>query len=153
MSVISATRTIDVPRKVVWDVLADFANIANWTSQVQKSYAIGEPVTGVGQGRHCDLAPAGAIDETITEYIPEHRLEIFVHNTKKLPIKSSLTAFVLESNGQEATTVTMTANPTFKGGPIGAVLKQLVKGKLRNGLAELLDDLAAAAGAKANAAA
>ena len=61
---ISATRTIDAPKKAVWDVLVDFANIADWTDQVATSFSIGDPVTGVGQGRHCDLSPAGAIDET-----------------------------------------------------------------------------------------
>lgn len=149
MTAISATKTIDAPKSVVWEVLADFANIAKWTSQVETSYTIGDPITGVGQGRHCDLAPAGAIDETITEYVPEQRLGISVHNVQKLPIVKAMSSFSLEAAGENATKVTMTSDPTFKGGPIGSVLKRLASGKLRNGLAELLDDLAVASAAQA----
>lgn len=151
MTDISSTKTINAPKTVVWEVLSDFANIANWTSQVQTSYSIGDPVTGVGQGRHCDLSPAGAIDETITDYIPEQFLGISVHNVKKLPIASAVSTFTLEDAAGQATKVTMTSDPTFKGGPVGSLMKRLASGKLKSGLAELLGDLDVAAVAAAKA--
>ncbi len=151
MSSISATKTINAGASAVWDVLADFGNIADWTEQVQASHTIGDPITGVGQGRHCQLGGSAAIDETITEYVPERQLGISIHNTKKIPIKSSISSFTLNPTGPNTTEVTMTASPTFKGGPAGVVLKTAVKGKLRQGLADLLDDLAVASVKQAKA--
>jgi hypothetical protein len=63
-------RAIEAPRHAVWEVLADFPNIADWNSGVKHSEATSEETGGLGTSRHYDLAPMGALEETITGWDP-----------------------------------------------------------------------------------
>ncbi len=73
MRVVRVSRRIDASRTKVWAVLADFPNIADWNRGVNRSYATSDATTGVGAKRHCDLAPVGALEETVTGWDEERR--------------------------------------------------------------------------------
>ena len=142
---LTAARTINAPKAAVWEVLADFGNVANWTSQVQTSYTTSDESTGLGATRHCDLAPLGQLEESIVDFIPEQRLGISIDSAKRLPIKSAISAFELREIDAETTEVTMTTDPKLKGGPIAPLLRKLAGGRLNKSQDALLADLAVAA--------
>ncbi len=75
---ITIEQQIAAPRADVWRVLADFPNIADWNSGVKVSRATSSATGGIGATRHCDLIPAGGLDETVTDWQDEQRLVISI---------------------------------------------------------------------------
>lgn len=100
MRSISATTTIAAPKSAVWAVLADFGNVADWNSGVIKSYTTSEADSGLGAQRHCDLAPAGEVEETVRKWEPETTLAVSIDSTKDMPFESALGTFTLEDRGE-----------------------------------------------------
>ncbi|NNC93415.1 MAG: hypothetical protein HKN80_13080 [Acidimicrobiia bacterium] len=101
-------RQVQAPRSAVWAVLADFPNIADWNS-------------GVGARRHCDLAPMGALEETISEWVPESRMVVRIDSAAKLPIKEGVVTFSLEErDGLTPTEVRYAYQPKF--GVLGSMM-------------------------------
>lgn len=145
---LSATRTINASSAAVWEVLADFGNIADWTDQVRTSYRTGAAIAGPGARRHCDLSPVGQLEESIIGFIPEQRLDISIDSATGLPIKTSISTFELREIDADTTEVVMTADPQLKGGPVAPLLRTMLSSRLTRGLAALLDDLAVAAEAR-----
>lgn len=60
---VKATATAQAPREIVWKVLADFPNIADYTDTVRASVSTSEQPFGVGASRRCGLAPFGTAEE------------------------------------------------------------------------------------------
>ena len=144
MREITVTRTIDARPSAVWEVLADFPNIADWNGGVKKSYATGETTEGIGATRHCDLAPIGELEETIIAWEPDRRLVVRIDSAAKLPIKSGEATFSLSaSDGATPTEVRYAYQPKF--GPIGALLGPMLDRQLSSGFEGFLADLDRAA--------
>ena len=78
-------------------VLADFPNIAAWSSGVKMSFSTSESTSGVGAQRHCDLAPFGALEETVKEWEEERRLVVNIDSVKKLPMSRGVATFLLNA--------------------------------------------------------
>lgn len=95
---ITIEQQIAAPRADVWRVLADFPNIADWNSGVKVSRATSSATGGIGATRHCDLAPAGGLDETVTDWQDEQRLVISIDKATVVPIDHAQITFVLESS-------------------------------------------------------
>ena len=68
MPTLQVTRTSAKSPETLWDVIADFPNIADWNSGVKTSVSTSFEPVGVGATRHCELSPAGALDERILEW-------------------------------------------------------------------------------------
>ena len=119
-------------------VLADFPNIAAWNSGVMKSFSTSESTSGVGAQRHCDLAPFGALEETVKEWEEERRLVVNIDSVKKLPMSRGVATFLLNAAGDGATEV---ANqPKF--GVIGQLLGSIaLDGQFTTGFTAFLKDL------------
>ncbi len=81
---IDVKRHIEAPRGDVWAVLADFPNITSWNGGVKKSFSTSDATNGVGAQRHCDLAPMGALEETVQVWEPEARMEISIDSAEGL---------------------------------------------------------------------
>lgn len=144
MREVQVDRDIDASRSAVWSVLADFPNIARWNSGVKTSVSTSAAASGVGATRHCDLAPAGGLEETIAEWVPEERMVISIDSTKKLPIKSGLVTFTLdEADGRTPTDVVYRYETKF--GPLGALMGPVLDKQLAKGFAGFLTDLEVAA--------
>ena len=148
---ISASKTVSADRDDLWAVLADFPNIADWSAGVKRSYATSSSDTGVGAQRHCDLSPAGALEETIQEFVPGERMVISIDKASVVPIKSSLTTFELRDaeDGSGGTEVSVTAQTQPKGGPLSPIIARRMAKGLTKGLAGLIDELDTAARARA----
>lgn len=141
-------RSIKVSRRIasapadVWAVLSDFPNIATWNSGVAKSFATSESEGGVGAQRHCDLAPFGALEETVKEWDENRRMVISIDSAKKLPIAHGEVTFVLSPAGDDATEVSVDYSYKPKFGLIGDVMGSLaLDGQLTKGFNGFLKDL------------
>jgi uncharacterized protein YndB with AHSA1/START domain len=144
MPAIEVTRTINASRSDVWAVLADYPNIMDWNSGIKLSRSTSEAQQGVGATRHCDLKPAGGLEETIREWEPESRLVISIDEATKIPIKSGLATFTLgDANG--STPFTLGYEYKTKGGPLAGLVGTMMKGALKKGFTGFIDDLETAA--------
>lgn len=139
MRSIQVTRPTDAPREAVWAVLADFPNISEWNSGVKASHDTGDGVVGLGARRHCDLAPIGGLEETITGWEPNEQLIVNIDSATKLPISNGAATFTL---GDGETTIDYAYEPK---GPIGRLSGPLLDRQLRKGFAGFLSDLEQAA--------
>ena len=143
MRSISTTSVITAPRSAVWAVLADFPNVADWNTGVKKSYATSETSNGVGAQRHCDIAPAGQLEETILKWEPETMMAISIDSAKKMPIKSALGTFTLEDRG-DSTRVRLDFEYHARFGPIGTLLSPLLDKQFAKSFDGYMTDLQAA---------
>ncbi|MFP6690296.1 MAG: SRPBCC family protein [Alphaproteobacteria bacterium] len=137
MRSITVKRRISAAPAAVWAVLADFPNIAAWNSSVTKSFSTSESTSGVGAQRHYDLAPFGALEETVKEWEEERRLVVNIDSAKKLPMSRGAATFLLNAAGDGATEV---ANqPKF--GVIGQLLGSIaLDGQFTKGFTAFLKD-------------
>ena len=141
MRVVRVSRQIDASRTKVWAVLADFPNIARWNRGVNRSYATSDATAGVGAKRHCDLAPVGALEETVTGWDEEQRLEIKIDSAAKLPIAHGLATFTL-SSADAATDVLVEYSYEPKFGFLGQLMGRLMlDSQLTKGFTGFLKDL------------
>ncbi len=123
----------------MWAVLADFPNISTWNSGVKASHDTGEGVTGLGAQRHCDLAPIGSLEETITGWEPNEKLVVYIGSASKLPISTAAATFTL---GDGHTSIDYAYQPK---GLIGRMTAPLLDRQLRKGFDGFLEDLEQAA--------
>ena len=137
---LSATRTANVPKDVLWSVIDDYQNIANHTSQVKVSTLTSDNETGLGAVRQCDLAPMGKTVETITSYTPGEVMQLDVR-PKGLPVKSSLSTFTVSAIDANTSQVSVTAEVETKGGFMKGFIEKRLEKRLPKGFESLLDDL------------
>jgi len=140
-------RTVAAARADVWAVLADYPNISAWNDGVQNSYSIGDAVAGVGAQRHCDLAPAGAMRETVAEWVPEEKMVIAIDQIEKMPVREARMTFTLADEGG-ATPFTMSYDYEPKGGPFAFVVAAMLSRPMDKGFNGFIDSLERAAQAQ-----
>ena len=141
MRVVKVSRQIDASPTRVWTVLADFPNIADWNSGVNRSYSTSDATAGVGAKRHCDLAPIGALEETVTGWDEDRRLEIRIDSAAKLPIVHGLATFTLDS-ADAGTDVHIEYSYQPRFGFLGQLMGRFVLDtQLTRGFARFLKDL------------
>ena len=148
MREISVGRNIEASRDDVWAVLADFPSISTWNTGVKTSFSTSETVEGVGAKRHCDLAPAGTLEETIAEWEPGEKLVISIDSATKIPVKSGRVTFLLADEGAP-TTITYRYEPGF--GPLGSLMGPMIDKQLVRGFRGFLEELETAAQARSAA--
>ena len=141
---IKLSRTLAAPRSAVWNVLADYPGISTWNSGITNSYATSEATEGVGAKRHCDLKPAGELEETVAEWDPMDKMVISIDQAKKLPITRGRMTFLLADDG-DGTNVTMDYDYQPRGGPLAVLFGPFVDRMLDKGFNGFLDDLETAA--------
>ena len=139
MRKIQVAAPTDAPRTAVWAVLADFPNISTWNSGVKASVDTGNGTVGLGAQRHCDLAPVGGLEETITSWEPNEQLVVNIDSATKLPISNAEATFTL---GDGTTTIDYAYEPK---GLIGKLTAPLLDRQLKKGFEGFLNDLDKAA--------
>ena len=141
MRVVKAKRHIGASPDKVWAVLADFPNIAAWNSGVNRSYATGSATAGVGAKRHCDLAPMGALEETVIGWDEGKRMDIKIDSAEKLPIAHGLATISL-SGADTATDVSVEYSYEPKFGFLGHLMGRfMLDGQFTKGFTSFLKDL------------
>ena len=143
MRKVKIERTLTVAQSSVWAVLADYPNIADWNEGLKKSYAIGDATEGVGAQRQTELIPAGAMRETVAEWVPEERMVIDIDEIEKMPVKQARMTFTL--SGGDTTVVTMSYDYEPKGGPLAFILGPILDRQMEKGFNGFIDYLEPAA--------
>jgi uncharacterized protein YndB with AHSA1/START domain len=149
MRTVQVTKVLQAPQQSVWAVLYDFPNISQWNSGVTTSYATGQEL-GVGAQRHCDLSPAGQLEETLLELDEPHRAVVSIDSAKRIPIKHGRVEFLLEP-AASGTTVTLNYSYEPRGGPLSGLVGRVLDPQLEKGFGGFLDDLGAEATKRATA--
>ncbi|MEO0494475.1 MAG: SRPBCC family protein [Actinomycetota bacterium] len=144
MPTVQVTRTTDKSPEALWDVLADFPNIANWYSGLKTSVSTSEAFNGVGATRHCELAPVGAIDERILAWEERSHVRIAAEKYEKAPIKHAIADFRIVPDGDQ-TRLDLSFDFTAKGGVAGKAATPALKAALTKGFNQMLEDWEAAA--------
>jgi len=121
-------------------VLVDFPNISRWNGGVSASHATSAASDGVGATRYCDLAPVGALEETVLEWEPERKMVVSIDEARKLPIRTAVATFTIEPAGDGATVAIDDAyEPRLR------LLAPLLDRQLTKGFSGFLADLGKAA--------
>jgi uncharacterized protein YndB with AHSA1/START domain len=141
MRTINLNKKIDAPRQVIWDILADFANIAVWNRGIKESHSTSDAANGVGASRHCDLGPAGELDETIREWEPNERMAVSIDAATKAPIKGARGTFLLTGDDAGPIDVALQFDYSPKGGPIGNLFGKVLDKQFTKSFHGYLNDL------------
>jgi carbon monoxide dehydrogenase subunit G len=104
MHVVHASAEISASQTAVWEKLADFGAIEQWSPVVIRSFSTSDATEGLEASRHCDLFPRGEVEEQIVEWEPERLLGINVDPAG--PIAKQRSEFELEAS-DTGTRVTM----------------------------------------------
>lgn len=136
---LQVTRTSTKSPDALWEVIADFPNIANWNRGVRTSVATSTDTSGVGATRHCELAPAGALDERILEWEEGRRVKIAVDKASKAPIKTATANFSITPENEH---VRLDIDYEFevKGGVAGKAAAPALKKAFTRAFSGFLDD-------------
>lgn len=122
MTRITSEILINAPKNKVWDIIADLGAIENFHPGVKESYYTSEVKNGVGASRHCDLLPAGSIEETATEWHEGEGYVLEVRGGEDLPpFKKAYIRLALKRDGHQ-TVATMSLEYTLKFGLIGKLM-------------------------------
>lgn len=144
---VKVKRTIAVDRSSVWAVLADYPNIADWNHGLKGSYAVGDATEGVGAQRKTELNPAGAMRETVVEWVPEEKMAVAIDEIEKMPVKTASMTFTL--SGDEDTVVEMSYDYEPSGGPFAIIMGPILDRQMHKGFIGFIDYLEPAARAQA----
>lgn len=145
---VNVSTTAKAPKAVVWGIIDDFENVADYTDAVKVSTRTSEHATGLGASRACDLAPLGSTNETILEYVPSEKMVVSLHDVGGIPVKSSKSTFSLTEIDATTTEITFNAEVQAKGGPFSGIIAKRLEKRLPKGSLAMINDFAAAAEAK-----
>lgn len=143
MTKITAIRKLPFSKENIWAVLDDFDNIHIWNPGVKNSHSTSSGITtGKGAQRHCDLAPFGSFEEKITEYIPNEKMAINIHDGAKLPPIKNMKALInLQELGRDETKVSFSFIYDTKGF-MGKIMNPImIKPKMTEGTENFLKGL------------
>lgn len=103
MTTIERTTTIGARADVVWSLLADFAGISRWATNVDHSCSMTESSAGVGAVRRIQTGRTTLV-ETVTDWDPGSGL---VYRITGLPpvVRSVVTAWALTPESADTTEV------------------------------------------------
>ena len=138
MSKIIVSRTLSFPREKVWELLADFGGVQNYSEGVETSpINPGTPATGLGAERNCHFYDGNNFQERIVDFIENERMGIEVFQTS-MPLKSANAVFdLVDADG--GSTLTMTFDYVVKFGIIGRIMDSLMMSRMmKSNLSRLL---------------
>lgn len=142
MKTITYQIKIDAPTQKVWSNLADFGGVYKWSPGVKFSRSTSVNNEGLGASRHCDLIPAGSVEERIIEWHGGESLTLEIYKGKGAPpFKKAVATISIKADGA-STVVTAKFDYSMKYGPIGALMDLFVVDRfLKKGLQGLLAGL------------
>ena len=132
------------PRDRLWEVIADFPNIAQWFDGVKTSASTSDDERGIGATRHCALAPMGEVDERILEWEEGQRLLVAIERSSKAPMKTATADFTL-TDSPEGITLGIDYEYVPKGGVLGKAASPAVTKQMEKGFTKMLESWDAAA--------
>jgi uncharacterized protein YndB with AHSA1/START domain len=132
-------RTVNAPIENVWRVWDSFGDIHRFHPGLENSYLIekSEP-TGKGARRRCDFTGGkNYILEELVGYDPQGKMVVKIYDGN-IPLKEAYVTFTFRRVSAQATEISASAEFTPKFGPLGALLRPLMRMQLGKGLEDLL---------------
>jgi len=136
MSNITREIQIEAPRKKVWQILADIGSVQDYSPGVVRSYYTSPKKQGVDASRHCDLLPAGTVEERIVEWHDGEEYAIEIYEGTQVPYMG-VSHFTLKDNGLVTTVMQrMDYKPTddlpngLKGKSMARLVDRIIEGNL-----------------------
>lgn len=145
-----AERHLTVRRQVaascdsVWDVFADFPNLADHWGGLKASRPIGDQTQGVGARRQVDLAPVGTLDETVTAWEKGRRIDTTNQSSALVPFNHAESRLTLEPE-EDGTAITFDYRYVPRGGPMGRLTSPVIDTMLRKNFESMLASIEKAA--------
>ena len=149
-AILVAERHLTVQRQVaasadsVWDVFADFPNLADHWGGLKASRPIGDQTQGVGARRKVDLAPVGTLVETVTVWEEGRRIATANQPSALVPFKRAESRLTLEPDG-DGTAITFDYRYVPSGGPMGRLTGPVIDRMLRRTFESMLASIEEAA--------
>ena len=123
---IQVQRRMSASMGALWDLFADFPNLASYWSGLRSTTAIGDQTRGVGARRRVELKPIGGMEEIVTVWEDGRRIETRNQPTPSVPFKHAASALMLEPDDDDATLATFDYRYVPKGGPLGRLTGPLI---------------------------
>jgi len=145
-----AERHLTVRRRVaascssVWDVFADFPNLADHWEGLRGSRPLGDQVNGVGARREVDLVPVGSLVETVTAWDEGCTIATTNQPSALVPFKQAKSRLTLEPDG-EGTAITFDYRYEPRGGPVGRLTGPVIDRMLETNFESMLASVEEAA--------
>lgn len=138
-----SARHITVQRRMsaspgsVWDLYADFPNLADHWSGLRATRAIGDRTGGVGARRRVKLKPVGSMDETVTTWDEGRRIDTQNQPSWSVPFKQAESTLTLEPD-DGGTLVAFDYRYVPRGGPLGRITGPLIDKMLMRSFTDML---------------
>jgi hypothetical protein len=145
---LQVTKTFNIdtdPHSLFEKLTTEFTEVANWASGIESSGPDPQyqPIAdGVPGGRVCQVPGFGSVEEELVRYEPESHTFAFTVNAEKIPsfVSDLKNTWSLRPVGQAtAVTMNLTANVS---GPLGAIMKPMMRRKFDKALEAIGADLA-----------
>lgn len=142
---------IDAPVDRVWHILADeFVDVGSWASGLTSSGPNPHAVPlddGTAGGRVCEIPGFGLTDERVVDYRPEERRIAYSVDAEKIPgfVQNIVNRWTLRPRGaatSPSTEVSMRFSAEVSG-PLGALMKPMMRRKFDKTLSAVEADLTA----------
>lgn len=139
--------TIDADADELFTKLTtEFTQVGKWVSGIQSSDVnpkYGPVADGVAGGRVCEVDGFGTLDEQLVQYEPDNRTFAYTAEAEKIPgfvhdLKNQWT--LRPVGGRTEVRLRLTADVT---GPLGAIMKPMMRRKFDKALDAIGDDLVA----------
>ena len=127
--------SVAAPVEVVWDVLADFADISSWAGPVSQSSLLTEAAPGLGAVRRVQIGRA-ALRETVVRWEPGRALSYDIAGLPAV-VTAARNTWTLEPSGSD-TLLTLTCDLETRGGPLVARIVARQVGKANEQLVQSL---------------
>ena len=103
MAKLSNQIRINVPKNKVWEILADYGNVAKWAPIVTQSALIGSSKQGVGTERSCEVQQFGSVTEKVLDWDEGNSMR---YEIKGIPSVNSMFTKLSLSSEADQTVVT-----------------------------------------------
>lgn len=141
---LTVQRQVAASRDSVWDVVADFPNLADHWDGLKASRPIGDQTHGVGARRQVDLAPVGTLVETVTAWEEGRTIATANQPSVLVPFKQAESKLTLEPVG-DGTAITFDYRYLPRGGPMGRLTGPVIDRMLRTNFESMLASIEEAA--------
>ena len=122
---ITVQRHMTASPGALWDLFADFPNLASHWGGLRSTRAIGDQTSGLGARRHVELKPVGSMEETVTAWEEGRRIDTRNRPSATVPFKHAESSLTLEPDG-DGTLATFDYRYVPRGGPFGRLTGVLI---------------------------
>ncbi|MEM9516890.1 MAG: SRPBCC family protein [Actinomycetota bacterium] len=139
--------TIEAPVERVWSILADdFENVYDWATGLESSAPHPEAprhADGTAGGRVCQVPGFGFTDERVVAYQPDQHVIAYSVEAEKIPgfVQNMTNRWTLQPAEDGSTVASMRLTADISG-PLGAIMKPMMRRRFEKLLSAVTTDLA-----------